>query len=254
MFKRILAVSAAAILPALVLAAPAPAATSPSGILQQKGTRGDSVDFKYTEGSSHSQDSALGIGISGKGIDAGYTTDGSHASTATRADGYGAEHHNTWFRTEFNTGQYRAFCVGVAGTNVHRVKQKNCPKHTPGGSPVHMCLWMIHSRGWFGGASTQHPKTAPRTPRADCAPQGANSSFHGDFGSAIKWSHGFELGATLGIKGIDGKASFNTTAHTGYDTNAVMNFNFQHKGHLCGTNRGPAHAAILVARSNLPAR
>jgi hypothetical protein len=100
------------------------------------------------------------------------------------------------------------------------VKQKNCPKtFGPLQAPVHKCIWMIHSTGWSGGQTTQHPKTAPRTPRADCREHEATDFFDGDHGSAIQWSQGFELGASLGIKGVDGKASFNSTAHTGYDSN-----------------------------------
>jgi hypothetical protein len=111
---------------------------------------------------------------------------------------------------------------------------------------------MIHSRGWFGGASTLHPKKAPHTPRRYCVFQQANSSFHGDFGSAVKWSSGFELGAALGIKGASLKAGFNGSAHTGYDANALMNFGFHQKGYLCGTNASPATAAILVGRASRP--
>jgi hypothetical protein len=226
---------------------PAWAVVGQGYILRQKNTRGDTVGFRYTQGSSHSQDSALGVGISGKGFSSGYTTAGSHTSTATSAEGYPAEHRHSWFRTQFNTGQYRAECIGLAGTDVHPLHQKHCPGHV-GGSPVHKCFWMIHSRGWFGGQSIQHPKAAPHTPRGNCAFHLA----HADHGSAIKWSHGFELGAALGVKGVGGKASFNSTTHTGYDANAVMSFHFRHKGFLCGTNRSEAHAAILVQRANKP--
>jgi hypothetical protein len=233
--------------------APAWAVVGQGYILKQRNTRGDTVSFRYTQGSSHSQDSSLGIGISGKGFNAGYTTAGSHVSTVVSAEGYAAEHRGAWFRTEFNTGQYRGVCTGLRGTDVHRVKQKNCPRtFGPLHAPVHKCLWMIHPRGWFGGQSTQHPKTIPQTPRGNCAPHGAGDTYSGDRGSAIKWSEGFELGAALDIKGIEGKASFNSTAHTGYDTNAVMSFKFRRRGFLCGTNRSEAHAAILVQRASLP--
>jgi len=39
-------------------------------ILRQRHTRGDWLTFKYTQGASHSQDSALGVGISGYGFNA----------------------------------------------------------------------------------------------------------------------------------------------------------------------------------------
>ena len=96
-------------------------------------------------------------------------------------------------------------------------------------------------------------RNAPNTPRGYCGFQQANSNFSGDFGNAVQWSRGFELGAALHIKGVNLKAEFNGSAHTGYDTNAVMYYKFHQKGYLCGTNkRGPAHARMLVARANLP--
>jgi hypothetical protein len=221
-------------------------------IIPQQHTRGDWLTFKYTQGSSHSQDSALGAGISGYGFNAGYTSAGTHASTATREEGYPREHRNTWFRTLFKTGQFRGMCVGVAGTDVHRVHQHGqCPRKV-GHSPVHKCLWMIHSRGWFGGQSILRPKQAPRTPGKFCAPHLTSTFFDGDFGSAVKWSSGFELGAALGIKGASLKAGFNGSAHTGYDASALMYFRFHQKGFLCGTNGSEAKAAILVQRANKP--
>jgi hypothetical protein len=221
-------------------------------ILRQRHTRGDWLTFKYTQGASHSQDSALGVGLSGYGFNAGYTSAGAHASTVTHDEGYPRVHGNAWFRTLFRTGQYRGMCIGRAGTNVHRVRQHGrCPKKV-GHAPVHKCLWMIHSRGWFGGQSTLHPRKAPRTPGVNCAPHQTSTFFDGDYGSAVKWSHGFELGAALGIKGASLKAGFNGSAHTGYDANALMYFRFHQKGFLCGTNGSEATAAILVQRANKP--
>jgi hypothetical protein len=68
----------------------------------------------------------------------------------------------------------------------------------------------------------------------------------------VQWSSGFELGASLGLKGANGKVSFNGSAQTGYDTNAVVYYHFGHAGWLCGTNGSPATAAILVQRGNQP--
>lgn len=184
-------------------------------ILRSRGTRGDTVGFRYTKGSSHSQDSSLGVGISGQGFDAGYTTAGSHTSTATNSEGYGAEPRSTWFRTTFNTGQYRALCLvchdgSSCAPFPHRVNQKHCPKTAPVSHiPVHKCFWMIHSRGWSGGTSLQHPGKAPHTPRSDCREHAHNGFYHGDHGSAVKWSKGFTLGADLGIKGV--KAGLSST-------------------------------------------
>jgi hypothetical protein len=95
-----------------------------------------------------------------------------------------------------------------------------------------------------------HPKRAPRTPRKYCAPHGPETSFHGDFGDAIRWSRGFEVGAALDIKGVNLHADFNGSAQTGYDANAFMKFQFRPSGYLCGTNGSEATAAVLVQRSD----
>jgi hypothetical protein len=118
---------------------------------------------------------------------------------------------------------------------------------------VHKCLWLVHSRGWFGGATMLHPKRAPRTPGGYCAKHAPGTSFHGDFGNAIRWSAGFELAAALHIKGVTLRLGFNGTAQTGYDSNARMKFKFpDHSGFLCGTNGSEATAAVLVQRANKP--
>ena len=97
-----------------------------------------------------------------------------------------------------------------------------------------------------------YPRLAPRTPTGYCAPHEKNSFFDGDYGTAIRWSGGFDLGAALHIKGVNLKASFNGSAQTGYDANALMYFQFRHAGYLCGTNGSEATAAILVQRANKP--
>ena len=84
-------------------------------IIRQQQTAGDFVSFSYTEGSSHTQASELGLGISGYGVEAGYQGAGSDASTATRTEGFPDEHGNAWFRTEFSTGQFRGICYGPPG-------------------------------------------------------------------------------------------------------------------------------------------
>jgi hypothetical protein len=71
-------------------------------------------------------------------------------------------------------------------------------------------------------------------------------------GTAVQWSSGFELGAALGVKGVNLKASFNGSAQTGYDANALMHFQFRRAGSICGTNKPPSEAAILVGRGNKP--
>jgi hypothetical protein len=230
--------------------APAWAVVGQGYIVRSKQTSGDTASFSYTTGSSHSQTSELGVGISGYGFDAGYNGAGTHASTATRAEGFPNSSGNAWFRTMFSTGQFRGVCYGNTGITVPRVKQHGkCPR-TYLEAYVHKCLWMIQSTGWFGGASTVHPGQAPRTPSRYCAPYEKGSHFDGDFGTAVQWSSGFELGASLGVKGVDLKASFNGSAQTGYDADAVMDYHFGHAGYICGTNKPPAKAAILVQRGN----
>jgi hypothetical protein len=223
------------------------------GYIGSRKTAGDYMSFEYTESGSRMQSTSLGVGISGYGVDAGYNGAGSHSSTASDTEGYPNEHGNSWFLTEFSTGQFRGICHGPANdTNVTRVRQHGqCLRtYVDFGVTyyVHKCIWMIHSRGWFGGATITHPKAIPGTPARWCAPQEAGTFFDTTHGAAIQWSNGWELGAALGVKGANLKASFNGTAQTGYDANALMHFQFQHTGFICGTNKAPAKAALLVMR------
>jgi hypothetical protein len=233
--------------------APAWAVVGQGYIVRQRRTAGDYVNFNYTQGTSHTQASALGVGISGYGIDAGYSDDGTNTSSASRSAGFPNAHGNAWFRTMFSTGQFRGMCYGPPNDpNVPYVHQHGKCPHRYLESYVHKCLWMIRSTGWFGGTSTVQPKQSPATPAANCAPYERGSHFDGDFGKAVKWSSGFEVGAALNIKGVNLKASYSGSAQTGYDANAVMYFHFGHAGYLCGTNGSPATAAILVQRGNKP--
>jgi len=231
---------------------PAWAVVGQGYITRQKSTAGDWVNFDYTQGSSHTQTSTLGIGISGYGIDAGYSGYGTNTSTASRSAGFPNSSSNAWFRTEFSTALFRGSCYGLPYQKVPRVKQHgSCPtKYYV--SYVHKCIWMVESTGWFGGTNTQHPSQTPSTPEANCAPYEAGSHYDGDFGKAAEWSTGFSIGAAVGIKGVNLKANFSSSTQTGYDTNAVMYYHFNKAGYLCGTNGGPATAAILVQRGDLP--
>jgi len=212
------------------------------------------VTFQYNQGTSHSQTSGLGIGVSGYGVDAGYDGSGTNASTATRTEGYAHHKGNAAFRTLFKVGQFRGLCIGPQGVPIHHQKQHGkCPstyKNDLGQMYwVHKCFWMVASIGWFGGTSTTVPSKAPATPSVNCAPHEPNSNYNGDLGTAEQWSAGFELGLSTGIKGVKLKASFNSSAQTGYDVNARMYFHFgSHGGHLCGTNASESSAAVLVER------
>jgi len=225
-----------------------------------KKTAGDWVAFSYAQSQSASQTSTLGVGLSGYGLDAGYSTSGTHASTASAFQGFPTQTKNTLFATGFTSATYRADCIGPAyTTGVPRKKQypkkDGCPlKYTaPSGIwfEVHMCLWKISSTGWFGGDAVSHPRSAWYTPAGDCAPELAGSKFGNDYGSAVEWANGFQLGATVGIKGVNLKSDFGTTTHTGYDKDAHLIYHFpKHTGWICGTNKRPTEAAILVARAH----
>jgi hypothetical protein len=242
---------------------PANAVVGQGYIIPGKKTAGDWVNFAYNQTSTHTQVSTLGVGLSGYGLSAGYSTSGTKMSTATRGEGWPNQHKSTWFLTEFRVDQYRGLCYEVAADlKVPHVKQhpaKACPvKFLPPGDTnvpsnyhyVHKCYWLVDSPGWFGGATVEHPAKSPKAPAANCATQIAGSNFHFDTGEAIDWSSGFTVGASIGIKGVNLKADFGTNAQTGYDSNALMHFQFRKRGLICGTNTGPYDAAILVARGH----
>jgi hypothetical protein len=117
---------------------------------------------------------------------------------------------------------------------------------------IHKCYWQVQSVGWFGGATQEHPagNKTPKAPHAICGPVSAGGIWHSDYGSAVQWSTGFSIGAAIDIKGVNLKADFSSTAHTGYDANALMDFHYKQRGLICGTNGAPADAAILVARGH----
>ena len=95
---------------------------------------------------------------------------------------------------------------------------------------------MLGSTGWFGAAKIVHPKNAPNTPAKFCAHGDSNLSVGTANERAISWSGGWNLGGTLGVKGVSLKVSYSSSAHTGYDSNDQMVFTFGHAGFLCGTN------------------
>jgi hypothetical protein len=240
---------------------PANAVVGQGYIVPGTRTAGDWVKFDYNQASSHTQASSLGVGLSGYGLSAGYSTSGSKKSTAKRGESWPHEHENAWFLTEFRVDQYRGLCYEVAAnTKTPRARQhpaKACPaKWLPPGEVnvpgnyhyVHKCFWLVASPGWFGGATLRHPKQIPAAPAGNCAPQTGGSNFHFDTGKAVNWSSGFTIGAAIGIKGVNLKADFGTNAQTGYDANAKMAFQFHKTGRMCGTNTGPYAAAILVAK------
>jgi hypothetical protein len=187
------------------------------------------------------------VGISAYGADAGFSDSGTHSSTAHRSNEYPYESETTLFRTEFSTGEFRGECYGLPYRPVPRVKQHApCPKMYTKTAYVHMCLWQVESVGWYGGGTMVHTSQMPRS--GNCAPYDRGLIFDSDYGNAIDWSSGFELGIALNIKAVNLKASFNSTAHTGYDNNAYMSFYFGHNGTMCGTDGPPSTAAVLVQR------
>jgi len=217
-------------------------------------TAGDTVDFNYAQGSNSSQSTSLGIAISGYGFDAGYSSAGTHSSSAHASEGFPTESKNSWFRTFFSTGQFRGICYGPPRDNKipykkqhgqcpHTIKDKQVVTHW-----VHKCIWIIHDTGWAGGEKISHPKSAPKA--KNCEPFPKNAHFDSDYGKAVQWSSGFDLSDALGIKGANLKTSFDSSTQTGYDKDALLNYHFGHAGVLCGTNNKITEAAILVQRGS----
>lgn len=223
-------------------------------ILKSPGTAGTSLSFKYTQGSGHSQGSALGVGISGAGFDVGYTSQGTHESTATSTTTFGSQRLGALFRTKFNTEQLRGLCIGLAGETVpHEHQHGQCPRKFNRDTEVRKCIWEIQSSTHFASGSVVTGTPAPKTPAKFCGSFRGETSYSNDRGTAIRWSTGFDLGAALNIKGANLKTSFNSSTQTGYDSNDFMQFKFHNKHvFLCGTNRSPDFAAQLVERARLP--
>jgi hypothetical protein len=221
-------------------------------IVPEKKTAGDNMRFEYNQTTNKDQSTALGVGISGYGVDAGYNTSGHSTSTASASESYPAQHKNTWFRTQFGVGQFRAECYDFTGKKVRHLKQHGqCPreyKNKDGVFYVHKCLWLVRSTGWNSGATWSHPKVIPDA--RYCAKQFAGTVFNTSNATAIEWAHGWNIGASVDIKGVNLKGSYSTTAQTGYDRNAVMHFAFHHLGWMCGTNHEPPKAAQLVMRGS----
>jgi hypothetical protein len=233
---------------------PAPAVVGQGYIVHGKGMAGDYMTFEYNKTTTMNQTSTLGIGVSGLGFDAGYSHSGTNITTATGTEDYRHTTENSWFRTNFNVGQFRAECYGYLGEhNVHHQKQKGqCPRTFTNQHgvklPVHKCLWQVKSTGWDAGATIVNPKTIPFAAGKYCTPQGRGSTFSTSNETAVQWSSGYDIGATTGIKGINLKASYSDSAQTGYDTNAVMQFHFQNKGVACGVGKDASNAGIVVMR------
>lgn len=57
------------------------------------------------------------------------------------------------------------------------------------------------------------PRRTPRTPAGHCAPHEKGSHYDGDYGTAVRWSSGFGLGAALGIKGVAGDSAIRVVPH-----------------------------------------
>jgi len=227
-------------------------ATVGQGYIGALKTRGDTMKFNYTQSTSHSQTTTLGVGVSGYGFDAGYSKSGTTSETASDSQGYPSQSRNTWFTTNFNVGQGRGLCHVEPGDTVrHKKQQGQCPRKTQFVNrtvDVYKCIWMLRSTGWFGGGNWVHPKNALNTPAKFCAKERAGLSFSTANESAVNWSNGWDLGVSLGVKGVNLKDSFNASAQTGYDSNAKMEFDFGQTGWICGTDHDPSKATQLVMR------
>lgn len=224
-------------------------------IVHSSQTAGDYVKFSYAEGMSSSQTTSLGVALSGYGFDAGYNSAGTHSSTERGADGFPTQHENTLYRTFFSTAQFRGICYGPAGdSNIpYQHQHGQCPHHfSQNGATfwVHKCFWLIHDTGWAGGQDIQHPNSAPSV--RICEPFKKDGHWASDFGKAVQWSNGFDLGGALGIKGANLKTSFDSSTQTGYDKDALLDYHFAKNGVLCGTNHKITRAAIMVQLGKAP--
>ena len=161
------------------------------------------------------------------------------------------------FRTMFNTEQLRGLCIGGVDEMVPHERQKGqCPRKFNRDTFVHKCIWEIQPGLQFEATSEVLGSPAPSTPAKFCGPFSPGSTFSRDRSTAIRWSNGFELGGSLDIKAVNPKASFNSTAQTGYDNNDFMVFKTprkpNHENFICGANRSAGFAAQVVLRARKP--
>jgi len=240
---------------------PAWAVVGQGYISPSKKTAGSTVQFNYTMGASQMQASKLGVGVSSYGFDAGYNGAGTSSSTATMSQSYPSQSQSTWFRTQFSVGQFRGLCIwpppGLHVGGQHLKQHGKCPHTyadpaTGTNRVVYKCIWMVKSTGWFASGDVQHPKQIPHTPGKYCTEEPPGQMVKTARAQAIKWSSGYDIGASTGITGVNLKASFSGSAQTGYDTNAQMVFTFKRRGWICGTNKDSGHAALLVVRGTKP--
>jgi len=225
-------------------------------IVHAKNTEKDYMNFNYDQGTTRSQTTGLGLGISGYGIDAKYNQSGTSTSTADGAQGFPKENKNTLYQTDFNVGQFRGECHGREGDNSikHQKQHGYCPRKYKADNLtyyVSKCYWMVRSTGWFGPSdNVLHPSSAPSTPGKFCGHELAGSKPSTHHQEAVQWTSGYEIGAANGITGTN--ANFSGSAQTGYDTDAQLVVVFKQTGWLCGTNRDPEFAAQLVVRGSKP--
>jgi hypothetical protein len=229
---------------------PAPTIIGQGYIVQQKKTAGDFMQFHVAD-----QTSLLGVGISEYGSDAGYVNSGTNTSAVSGPADFPNEPKNTLFRTAFNVGQFRAECFSADSSTPHQKQHGKCPrtiKQDGATLYVHKCLWLVKSTGWSGGTSVVHPEPTPATPAKFCTAMKANTVFKTGNEKAVRWPSGFEIGTVNDIKGADLKTNFNTSAQTGYDSNAQMQFHFKQAGFACGTTKAAPSSPIVVMRGTKP--
>ena len=156
------------------------------------------MDFKYGEG----QESALGVGVNlGNGT---WGLDGTvdKQQTSDNFQGWGSHTSSTFFRTDFEWGQFAESCSGGEE----------------------------HAMHWNGGASHSSP-AAPAVNTANCVHEDAGSNWTQDFSNATTYAGGASVSGDIGI---------NLSAHTGYSHTGAIHIHNDNAGRLCGTNSKPA--------------
>jgi hypothetical protein len=174
--------------------------------------------FTYQKG----QSSVTGTGFSVSGDVGSFGDYGTWGVSATFKEPFGTEspRHSYFWRTKFYFGEYHCN-LGEGIYHGH----------------------LIHTDGYFGGATTSTPPRVPATPKKYCAFQKKHSAPQSNNSSSVTFVKNLAIDTGDGLE-------FQASVQTGFDTSAQLTYTFLYNGNLCGQVSAPGrHPRQLVVHS-----